>query len=153
MAPSTALQSRNQYTVGWITALAIERVAAMAMLDEEHEKPLDFVQASIDRSSYTWGRIGVHNVVISSLPQGDYGTSSATSTAVPMLFSFPQIRVGLMVGIGAGIPRPEEDIDIRLGDIIVSKPSGHNSGVIQYDFGKATVGDGFKRTGFLNSPP
>lgn len=70
-----------------------------------------------------------------------------------MLSSFPQIRIGLMVGIGAGIPRPDEDIDIRLGDIVVSQPSGTSGGVVQYDFGKAKTGDQFERIGFLNSPP
>ncbi|ORY67765.1 ankyrin repeat-containing domain protein [Pseudomassariella vexata] len=153
MATSKALESRDQYTVGWIAALPIERAAATAMLDEQHKKPLDFIQPPNDTNSYTWGQIAEHNVVIALLPLGVYGTTSAATTATHMLSSFPQIRVGLMVGIGAGIPRPDQEIDIRLGDIVISQPSGRSGGVIQYDFGKAKTGDRFERTGSLNSPP
>lgn len=153
MANSPALDCRDTYTVGWIAALPIERAAAIAMLDAEHKKPADFIQAANDKNLYTWGQIGEHNVVIASLPAGMYGTISAATTAVQMISSFPQIRVGLMVGIGAGIPRPSQDVDIRLGDIVVSQPSGTTGGVVQYDFGKAKTGDRFQRTGSLNSPP
>jgi nucleoside phosphorylase len=153
MTSLKALESRDLYTVGWIAALPLERAAAAAMLDEEHEKPLDFVQPHNDTNSYTWGRIGEHNVVISSLAAGVYGTTSATATALPMLSSFPQIRIGLLVGIGAGIVRPDQGRDIRLGDIVVSQPDGRSGGVVQYDLGKAKPGDRRERRGFLNSPP
>jgi hypothetical protein len=33
-----------------------------------------------------------------------------------MLFTFPKIRIGLLVGIGAGIPDEDDEPDIRLGD-------------------------------------
>lgn len=153
MATLTALETRDLYTVGWIAALPIERAAATAMLDEEHKKPLNFTQPSSDNNSYTWGRISEHNVVIASLPAGVYGTTSAATTASSMLSSFPQVRIGLMIGIGAGIPQLEEDVDIRLGDVVVSQPSGKSGGVVQYDFGKAKSGDQFEHKGFLNSPP
>jgi hypothetical protein len=39
-----------------------------------------------------------------------------------------------MVGIGGGVPSAEAGI--RLGDVVISRPENHNSGVIQYDFGK-----------------
>lgn len=56
-----------------------------------------------------------------------------------------------MVGIGGGVPLGNPDI--RLGDIVVSKPSDTFGGVIQYDYGK-TVGNGhFYHTGSLNKPP
>ncbi|KAN0075950.1 hypothetical protein V8E54_007220 [Elaphomyces granulatus] len=48
---------------------------------------------------------------------------------------------------------PSEEADIRLGDVVVSKPTGDFGGVVQYDFGR-TVGQGvFERTGSLNKPP
>src|SRR2546423_782093 len=140
MSDVKILESRNQYIVGWIAALPLERAAATAMLDERHRKPLDFVQPLSDKNSYTWGRIGEHNVVIASLAAGVYGTTSAAATALPMLSSFPHIRVGLLVGIGAGIARPDDGRDIRLGDIVVSQPDGRSGGVIQYDLGKAKSG-------------
>lgn len=153
MPPLKALETRDLYTVGWIAALPLERAVAMAMLDEKHEKPLDFVQPHSDTNSYTWGRINDHNVVIASLAAGKYGTISAAASALPMLSSFPQIRIGFLVGIGAGIARPDHGRDIRLGDIAVSQPHGNSGGVIQYDLFKAKPGNQRESRAFLNSPP
>ncbi|KAE8156909.1 Pfs, NACHT and ankyrin domain protein [Aspergillus tamarii] len=153
MPPLKALESRDLYTVGWIAALPLERAAAMAMLDEKHERPVDFVQPHSDTNSYTWGSIGEHNVVIASLAVGKYGTTSAAATALPMLASFPQIRFGLLVGIGAAIARPDEGRDIRLGDVVVSQPHGNTGGVIQYDLFKAKPRNHPEDVAFLNSPP
>lgn len=153
MATLEALHSFDRYTVGWIAALPLELAAATAMLDDQHAKPLDFTQASADKNAYTWGRMGEHNVVIASLPAGGYGKVNAATTALQMLSSFPQIRVGLMVGIGAAIARPGQGRDIRLGDIVVSQPDGQSGGVIQYDLGKVKAGQPFQRKGILNMPP
>ncbi|KAL7946164.1 ankyrin repeat protein [Trichoderma barbatum] len=108
------------------------------MLDNEHTQPHDFTQPHTDSNSYVWGDINSFNVVMALLPAGEYGTASAAGTAVTMLSSFPQVRFGLMVGIGADVPR--QGRDIRLGDIVVSRPDGTSGGVVQYDFGKALQG-------------
>ena len=150
---ATPKASCDEYIVGWIAALPLELAAATAMLDEEHEKPIDFVQPSTDRNTYTWGRIGGHNVVIASLAAGVYGTTSAAATALSMLHSFPHIRVGLMVGIGAGIARPERGCDIRLGDVAVCQPDGRTGGVLQYDLKKAQSEGKLESKSFLNMPP
>lgn len=55
-----------------------------------------------------------------------------------------------MVGIGGGVLSPN---DIRLGDVVVSKPDGQNGGVVQHDMGKAGLDKQFVRTGHLNGPP
>ena len=68
-----------------------------------------------------------------------------------MLFVFGSIKVGLMVGIGGGVPTSNQDI--RLGDIVVSQPTDTNGGVIQYDYGKTLSGDRFLRKGSQNKPP
>jgi nucleoside phosphorylase len=155
-----SLERGELYTVGWIAALAKELAAALAMLDERHGKPDDFEKPPSDKNSYHWGRIGDHNIVIASLAAGVYGTTSAATTATQMLSSFPNIKVGLMVGIGAGIARPKQKRDIRLGDIAVSLPQGQSGGVLQYDLGKSRVSEDqghtthtFERVGFLNPPP
>lgn len=153
MDSTKALESGDLYTVGWIAALPLERAAATAMLDERHEKPHDFVQPRNDPNSYTWGRIGEHNVVITSLAAGVYGETSAATTAMPMLSSFPQIRIGLLVGIGAGVASPGDDRDIRLGDIAVSQPTGNTGGVIQYDLIKMKPDGERESRAFLNRPP
>jgi nucleoside phosphorylase len=97
--------------------------------------------------------MGEHNIVIASLASGVYGTTSAATTASSLLASLPSIRVGLLVGIGGGIARPDEGRDIRLGDVIVSQPSGTTGGVCQYDLMKVNTGDKRERRGFLGRPP
>jgi hypothetical protein len=47
---------------------------------------------------------------------------------------FPNIKIGLAAGIVGGLPYGENDI--RLGDVVVSKPDGRYGGVVQYDLGK-----------------
>jgi len=131
--------------VGWICALPIELAAAKAMLDERH-RPLP--QMANDSNAYEYGSMYGHNIVMACLPSGEYGTTSATAVAKDMLRSF-SIRVGLMVGIGGGVPKH----GVHLGDVVISKPSGEFGGVVQYDFGKAMNEGKFIRTGSLNSPP
>lgn len=153
MVSRNCLDSPESYVVAWIAALSIERAAAVAMLDEEHATPSGFTRHENDANVYTWGRVGEHNVVIASLAAGDYGTTSAATTASSLLASLPSIRVGLLVGIGGGIARPDDDRDIRLGDIVVSQPDGTMGGVCQYDLIKARSGDRRERRGFLGRPP
>ncbi|KAI1032370.1 hypothetical protein LB504_013198, partial [Fusarium proliferatum] len=149
----TRLQSSDLYTIGWIAALPIERAAATALLHDRHDAPEGFDQHLSDTNSYTWGRIGKHNVVIASLPAGVYGTTSAATTASNLIHSLPHIRIGLLVGIGGGIARPDLDHDIRLGDIVVSQPDGTTGGVVQYDLGKAKADGSWERKGTLDKPP
>lgn len=133
--------------MGWVCALPVELAAAQELLDEEHDAiPLD----THDTNIYSCGRIGEHNVVIACLPTGQTGTSSAAAVASQMHSAFTCIRFGLMVGIGGGVPNDE--VDIRLGDVVVSSPNKVHGGVVQYDFGKTTP-SGFERTGSLNTPP
>ncbi len=140
----------EDYTVGWICAIEPEYLAAQLCLDEEHPS-LTRRPSPTDSNTYVLGSISGHNVVIACLPDGSYGTSSAANVATNMLRSFPNIRVGLMVGIGGGAPAPARDI--RLGDIVVSSPGNGKGGVFQYDFGKTVQERPFQETGFLNRPP
>ncbi|KAH8800287.1 Pfs, NB-ARC and ankyrin domain protein [Xylogone sp. PMI_703] len=129
---------RDNYTVGWICAIATDYVAAQAFLDERHNGP-EYLPEH-DNNDHTLGKIGNHNVVIAVLPNGEYGTSSTASVARDMLHSFPNIRFGLMVGIGGGAP--SKNHDIRLGDIVVSASGNGTRG-----------GQKFHLTGSLNQPP
>jgi hypothetical protein len=61
-----------------------------------------------------------HNVVIACLPEGQTGTNSAAAVAVQMKSTLSSTWFGPMVGIGGGVP--SEDADVRLGDVVVSKP-------------------------------
>ncbi|KAH9209911.1 nucleoside phosphorylase domain-containing protein [Leptodontidium sp. 2 PMI_412] len=136
---------RNQYTVGWICALYIEQTAATAMLDFKHPA---LPNPRNDSNSYTLGSVGEHNVVIACLPIGQISNNQAAVVASQMLTTFPSIKFGLMVGIGAGIP-PQ----VQLGDVVVSSPRDQYSGVVQWDFGKERQNDTFKWTEHVNNPP
>ncbi|KAL2839757.1 major facilitator superfamily domain-containing protein [Aspergillus pseudoustus] len=118
------------------------------MLDETHPAQ---PQSQKDPNTYTLGRILSHNVVIACLPAGIYGTNEAATVVSNMRTTFPNLEYFLMVGVGGGAPSATHDI--RLGDVVVSKPTGQYGGVIQYDFGKAVPGESFHLTGMLNQPP
>ncbi|KAN0087042.1 hypothetical protein V8E54_000730 [Elaphomyces granulatus] len=140
--------THDDYTVAWICALPLETAAAKAMLDKTH---LQLPQSAADDNAYMLGEISGHNIVIACLPSGVYGTISAATVAANMRTTFPSIRFGLMVGIGGGVPSTNNDI--RLGDVVVSKPTGVLGGVVQYDYGKTVASGAFQQTGMMNQPP
>jgi nucleoside phosphorylase len=138
--------SHNDYTVACICPMGVELAAVEGMLDEIHEN----LPSSRDQNGYTLGRIGRHNIVVAVMPA--IGNNRAASVAIQLLNDFRSIRFGLLVGIGGGVPGEEED-DIRLGDVVISKPTATFGGVVQYDMGKVTVSGILQRTGTLKPPP
>lgn len=142
----------HKYTIGWITAITTEYVAAKAFLDKEHDRRLRYGLFANDNNIYTLGEMGKHNVVIAQLPKGEYGIAAAAIVARDMARTFPNIRIGVMVGIAGGAPSNRHDI--RLGDVVVSAPhNGKGGGLFQYDFGKTIQDQEFRTTGFLDQPP
>ncbi|RFU24977.1 hypothetical protein B7463_g11364, partial [Scytalidium lignicola] len=145
---------QNAYTIGWICVLKSELNAAHALLDEEHER---LPSAKRDDNSYLLGRIKEHNIVITFTGSGTYGTNAAAQTATNLLRTFPNIRFGLMVGVGGGAPKqpdPKDPLnDIRLGDVVVSTPKGGHGGVLQYGKGKWKGEEQFSIESHLNKPP
>lgn len=138
--------THNDYTVGWVCALPKELTAAIAMLDHQHpalSKPRN------DSNAYTLGSIGPHNIAITCLPKGMIGNVPAATVASNLVTTFPSIKVGLMVGIGGGVPSNK----VRLGDVVVSTSSGDYPGVVKWDAGKVYGQGQFERTGSLNNPP
>ena len=127
----------QDYTVGWLCALArTEQVAAIKMLDEQHEV---LTKPAGDHNTYAYGSIGSHNIVIACLPLSQPGTTIASRMANFLPVSFPNMRLYLFVGIGGGIPQnppnPDPDQDIHLGDVVVGFDYTPGvAGVIQYDF-------------------
>lgn len=141
----------REYHIGIVCALHIELAAMRAMLDEEYGMVTQ--KHARDNNTYFAGRIHKHNIVIASLPAGVDGVAAAAVVVKDMLCTFGHLRVGLLVGIGGGIPKLEAEVDIRLGDVVVSQPTGTFGGVVQYDKGKSAVGGSFERKGVLNAPP
>ncbi|RMZ39355.1 serine/threonine-protein kinase ripk4 [Aspergillus flavus] len=139
----------DAYTVGWVCVLDSEQYAARALLDELHAPP----STPLDENAYIVGRMGKHNVVIAR-PIGQ-GKANAADAAVNMTRTFPQIRFGLLVGVGGGATdSPDPYVgkrDIRLGDVVVSKPQGDHGGIVQYDTGKRYP-EGYKIISHLDKP-
>jgi nucleoside phosphorylase len=153
MAKSRPQLSRKDYTIGWICAIMEEFAAASTMLDCRHIVP---PQHRTDENSYILGNIGSHNIVMACLPAGRYGMDAAASVATQMLSAYTEIRFGLMVGIGGGVPSNRDNQlpvtrDIRLGDVVVSVPEPENesSGVVRL----SGFGAHYTQTGSLNKPP
>ncbi|OQE22518.1 hypothetical protein PENSTE_c010G08904 [Penicillium steckii] len=114
--------------------------AARAVLDGIHESlpvPTD------DTNSYVLGDVHGHNVVIACLPTDHYGIVNAANVVTNIIRTFTSIRVGLMVGIGGGVP---SKVDIRLGDVVVGIR------VMQTDLGKIVADQHLERTAIPRIP-
>ncbi|KAJ3564710.1 hypothetical protein NPX13_g7750 [Xylaria arbuscula] len=136
------------FTVALIYIKPIELGAVTVMLDERWWGTVP--SAYGDGNDYTLGRIGEHNVVIVGPPHGAQGTVATAQFVSTIHLTFPNVKIGLLVGIGGGIPH-YPDRDVRLGDVVVGAPE-KGSAVIQYDLGERTQrGFEIKRT--LAKPP
>jgi nucleoside phosphorylase len=135
------------FTVGLIYIKPLEMRAITPMLDERFG-PIPVAYG--DSNEYTLGRIGDHNVAIIGPARGDQGTVATAQFVTTIRLTFPNITIGLLVGIGGGIPRSSEH-DVRLGDVVVGAPEA-GPAVVQYDFGKQTE-DNFELTRSLPKPP
>ncbi|RAQ51736.1 hypothetical protein AFGD_006009 [Aspergillus flavus] len=142
------LLTPESYAIGIVCALHKELLAVRILFDCTHES---IPVPSEDSNHYSFGRMGQHDIVAVCLPSGEYGTNSAANAIANMRRSFPAIRFCLLVGIGAGVPT--EQNDLRLGDVVVSHPTGTHPGVIQYDLGKQGEDGVFHPTGSLQRPP
>lgn len=109
--------ARSESTVGWVCALPVELAAAQEMLDEEHAN-LKHEPGDNDENMYILGSIGGHNVAMVYLPAGRIGNNPAAAVAMQIRATFKGVRFSLIVGIGGGVPSTE--VDIRLGDVVVS---------------------------------
>ncbi|KAL3475573.1 hypothetical protein BJX99DRAFT_271076 [Aspergillus californicus] len=122
--------THGSYTVAWICYLPMEIMAAKEILDELHPT---LPQPISDNTSYILGSASGHNVVVVCLSASIFRTNISTASSLSHFIStYTNIEFGLIFGIGGGIPR--ENFDIRLGDIVVSKPTNTSSGVIQYTY-------------------
>lgn len=128
--------SPDKYTVGWICAIPVELRTARCFFDAEHSSLSS--RPKHDENSYNLGTICGHNVVMICLPE--LGGVKAAVAAKSIQVTFPNVRFWLMVGIDGGIPNPPE-VDIRLGDVVVSITTDQGPGVIQYDLGRIESDD------------
>ncbi|KAE8384657.1 nucleoside phosphorylase domain-containing protein [Aspergillus alliaceus] len=114
-----------EYTVGIVCALALELLAVRALFDVTHTNSNGIISHE-DSNHYALGEIEKHRVVAACLPEGEYGTNSAADVAANLRRTFPGVKFALLIGIGGGVPSPANDI--RLVDVIVSRPAGSTTG-------------------------
>ncbi|KEF51032.1 uncharacterized protein A1O9_12916 [Exophiala aquamarina CBS 119918] len=135
------------YTIGLIYIKPLEMNAITVMLDEEHESvPL----ALEDKNEYILGRIGKHNVAVVGPARGAQGKVAIADVVGSIRWTFKNMNLGLLVGIGGGVPHLPKH-DVRLGDVVVGAPEV-GPAVVQYDLGKE-LPTGFEVTRTLNKPP
>lgn len=132
-------------TVAIFCALVEESTAVRITLDEEFACKTTGKQGYV----YTFGSIGEHKVVIAQ--PVEMGPVNAAHCVAHVSHQFPDVRLALMVGIGAGIP--SDQLDIRLGDVAIGVPRDNHPGVVQYDLGKYEEDGDFSLKGTLNKPP
>uniref|UniRef100_L2G7F9 Phosphorylase superfamily protein n=1 Tax=Colletotrichum fructicola (strain Nara gc5) TaxID=1213859 RepID=L2G7F9_COLFN len=118
---------RTDFTVALICALPIE-FDAVALAFDETWPGNQFGKASGDYNAYTLGRMGSQNTVLVLLHK--MGKSSAASATTSLRHSFPSIILAFLCGVCGGVPNPSRDVEIRLGDVIISE------NVVQYDYGR-----------------
>ncbi|KAK6331335.1 hypothetical protein TWF730_004416 [Orbilia blumenaviensis] len=131
---------RDRYTILIICPLPVECTAMKAFFDEKHERhamPRD------DKNVYHPGRIRKHYVVIVTL--ATKGNLSVGAVATDARRTFQNLRFTLLVGVGAGAPRPDKQIEI--GDVVLGTLVRH------YDSKKHNADGGFVYTDHLNKPP
>lgn len=129
-AQHTRPADRTAFEIAIICALRHESDAVEAVFDEFWEDDgHTYEKAPGDPNSYTVGRISRHNVVLAYLP--GIGKASSASVTASFRASFPNIHLGLVVGVCGGVPQPTiQEEEIFLGDVIIS------TGVVQFDFGR-----------------
>ncbi|OAR01720.1 hypothetical protein LLEC1_03251 [Akanthomyces lecanii] len=144
MPPAQQLLNPALYTLAWIAPLDIEARAALALFDRIHEG--HFAVARGHDHVFHAGEIAGYNTILATLTPGSYGTGSAAALASQVKILFPNLWLGLLVGVAAGLPRfshPElPNRDIRLGDVLVAQPSSRRDALIAYDLGRIVDGSG-----------
>ncbi|KAK6531684.1 hypothetical protein TWF694_002860 [Orbilia ellipsospora] len=136
----------DKYVIAVISASEFEMSAFRFMLESEHPR-LPIVEG--DRNTYILGELNGYNIVLACLP-GNQGKGAAAVVATNLERTFHCIQWRFLVGIGGGVPNNKHDI--RLGDVVISMPSGQHGGVVQYDLGKEAE-DEFQLKGLLSPPP
>lgn len=155
MASGTKHLSCADYHVAWICPVAdLELLPARLMLDEEHPTPP--YDTHYDENTYICGTINGHAVVVATCPQGETGNVNAGRLTGPMLKTFPNIRMAVLVGIGGGIPRLEVSEDplenVHLGDVVVGWPGDGKPACVYHDRGRAKVDGQFEMVGTMQNP-
>ncbi|KAF9777057.1 hypothetical protein IL306_004669 [Fusarium sp. DS 682] len=124
---------REDFKIAIICALPIEYDAVALMVDQFWDEAGDLYGRAVgDQNTYTTGRIGNYDVVLTLLP--NIGKSSTAGAAASLRASYSRLEIVILAGICGGVPGVGSKREILLGDVIISKQ------VIQYDIGRLYAG-------------
>ncbi|EAU29574.1 predicted protein [Aspergillus terreus NIH2624] len=120
---------RDKFEIAIVCALPCEYDAVYFLMDEVWDEDSDYYGgADGDPNIYTAGRMEEFNVVLVLLP--NTGKASAAGTAASLRLSYPGLRLVLLIGICGGVPCPEGNQELLLGDVVISRH------IVQYDLGR-----------------
>lgn len=137
LSPPPRPAGRPYFEIAILCALPVEADAVLSIFDEDWDENADgqpYDKAVGDPNAYTTGLVGRHNVVLAHL--GNMGNVSSASAAASFRWSFPNIKLALIVGILGVVPFDPKETGITrktervLGNVIISE------GIVQYDFGR-----------------
>ncbi|KAH7031567.1 nucleoside phosphorylase domain-containing protein [Microdochium trichocladiopsis] len=115
---------RGVFSIAIICALPLEYDAVSLLFDESwDEQDGGYGRAAGDTNTYSFGRVGRHNVVLVLLP--NMGSSVAAGSAASLRSSFPSLSLALLVGVCGGVPGTGAD-ERLLGDVVISKIVYHD---------------------------
>lgn len=129
--------NRDGFEIAIICALPLEANAVLCAMDDIwHDSRHYYGKIAGDDNCYDFGKIGLHNVVIVTLPS--MGLVRASSASRSLKMSFGSIKLALLVGICGAVPYSKDGSEIVLGDVIIGET------IVELDYGRQYPGS-FKR--------
>lgn len=121
--------NRDGFEIAIICALPRETNAVLCAMDEIwHDCRHYYGKIAGDDNSYDFGRIGLHCVVIVTLP--NMGLVKASSASRSLKMSFSSIKLALLVGICGAVPFKRDGSEIVLGDVVIGET------IVELDYGR-----------------
>ncbi|KAK2786761.1 hypothetical protein FQN53_006237 [Emmonsiellopsis sp. PD_33] len=109
--------SRDGFEIAIVCGMPLEFNAISFLFDEIWDN--DYGRIDRDPNVYTTGRIGKFNVVLVRF--SNMGKVSAAGTSAYLRLSYPSLNLVLVTGVCGGVPHPNGDEDLLLGDVVISK--------------------------------
>lgn len=135
--------NRDGFEIAVICALPRETNAVLCAMDEIwHDCRHYYGKITGDENSYDFGRIGLHCVVIVTLP--NMGSVRASSSSQSLKMSFSSIKLALLVGICGAVPFKRDGSEILLGDVIISET------IVALDYGRQYHGSFERKDSLLD---
>ncbi|RYP06792.1 hypothetical protein DL765_009350 [Monosporascus sp. GIB2] len=126
-------RSRADFEIAIVCALPLEYDAVSLLFDvfwDEHG--LIFAKSPGDTNTYTYGRIGRHDVALVLLP--GMGKVNASGAAMGLVASFANLKLAFLTGVCGAAPKSQNKHEVLLGDVVIADD------VVQYDFGRQYPG-------------